>query len=748
MLVAVKNRAGVRMVAWYNFSMSDKPKIFSFKPQSQWGKAVGLGLALHGAVGGAVHGVSKAHERIERYEHRRDHDARHERFQEARRQLIEQALVELQEGRYRSGRFIIRANALDLREAGFFPETTTVEEIEAKYQRILTRFQSRLSQYTRPYTLEQISEALVDATGEFDYQGVAGSEMLLLLVEGTGSCDQIAQFVASLLHDAGVGEAGLRAYTNHTAPTLLVRTGAEVREFDMSGGGPVYPYGVAISLRNMPILYRHHHFSGPSTVDGLAGVWSRWSAVRHPADTSGRVRTDIIDVGSFRYPSPSPEMDRPFPSDAIPFYASNIVSLYTSGDNGTPRPRVSHHEESSFESEQDAASSRQYALRASTEVIFAKYIQTVLQLGQVSEQDGYQAIDVFQPFSRREMQLLSQHLDRLALEVQRAPNERERIAWQVELAVVYRMAALQSQVLGRRQAQTLAQLRIDQLIEQVRPFFAARSLTEQVEFMRHGSPPVAIEYVVELLPEYQQRWAEELLRIIAGRQGGSWSHNRIDTDRLLRMFARVMGSLASDRRMELLERTERLLNPFEFAEFVNVFDAMNTHYQNRATQSNEYHTQDWNVGEYLGHVETVGDSPLVGRLCWRRGFLSGQNMGRVAGYQNEMLVPGAYRTFDDVRSGIAEYALQNRLSVQESRWLLIDVITNIHARMLYGNIFSRMHNQMMIRSYNLLCQAVRDPSWSEWPEARGVRETLAADIRSFQSQLPAMRAAIRAESSH
>ncbi|UQA60689.1 hypothetical protein [Polyangium aurulentum] len=196
------------------------------------------------AVTGAVAAVGDAIVRSERAGH-------------ARRGLVEGARNDLAAGSLRLGRFLLEAGRIDAEERG---EELDTEEAAARYE-------ERLGALREALRTADVIEAVPRVFGDLRYHGEPGGRMADALLEGGGSCEQVAQLVAAAVFDAGRSrEIALRFYgapmsdgVTHLAPIAL--RGRE--EHDLMSGKPAILRGSRWRAEELVEVYARAHGLAP-----------------------------------------------------------------------------------------------------------------------------------------------------------------------------------------------------------------------------------------------------------------------------------------------------------------------------------------------------------------------------------------------------------------------------------------------------------------------------------------------------
>ena len=188
--------------------------------------------------------------------------ARKERVREARRKLVDAARADRKNGRLALGRFLLEANRIDAEEAG---DELDVDEALTRYEDRLSRLREALREgdpvpLAVPWVFEDIK-----------YYGQPGGRMAETLLDGGGSCEQVAQLVVAAVFDVGrPAEVALRFYgkpmadgVTHLAPIAI--RGKE--ELDLMAGSPASPGGSRIAPDELVEVYARVHSLAPPIAD-------------------------------------------------------------------------------------------------------------------------------------------------------------------------------------------------------------------------------------------------------------------------------------------------------------------------------------------------------------------------------------------------------------------------------------------------------------------------------------------------
>lgn len=730
---------------------------FSLKNQGSPGfmkRALGVGLVAHGLAGATLYEAPKIADRVERYQERRNVIERHEAYQALRRRIVREALQEIREGHYRSGHFLIQASAIDLREAGFFPESTSVEAIEQEYDRLLTRFRAALQSNRGLRTEEQIFAALAQATEGYNYQGVHGTQLVLLLAEKIGSCDQISQLVMSLLHDSAdvlgdqVQEVGMRVYppgpngSGHVAP--VARFGGQ--ELDFTAGNVAFPYGMRIAVNRMPQLYaeRHRLSAGPpssnrirtrawrESEEGLDGLTDAG-----PANGAESNRQGILSIESFSMPSVEGQDLRPFPG-RVPFFGRSIVR-----QSGPQGPRTASRQRVGTANQSDSAESRESErwsdLYGMVRAFYESQLPQQLFIGSDAERRWLQRRDaadvsIYQPLSQNEMVLLSTLLEDFAAydadyRTQRAsgnptlPNELANV---VNAAALYRLLAVQSQVMGRRQAEAVAYERLGELHERIKTLLQesvrnSRAESEDDLLFVLGYFEVIGMGTLPLLDTIDEEARLALMSTVIQRiaQAAAGATDERDRDYYYeqsRLLAPFLLSGTADFRERILDRWQTELRPIQLSHVVHAV------YQRISTVLN---VRDIDIGRRRAYgdnasfrsIEIIGQHPLVRRI---------QNLQAFGNFQRSFTV-GAGQDYSVLRRRLDDFARFANLSSDEARLLKMDVCAPLVS--LVANNTTFIGNQAP--DERLLLDMLADPAFSD-PNYRPMLTSALNEIRRRQ----------------
>ncbi|MDI1442906.1 hypothetical protein [Polyangium sp. 6x1] len=207
--------------------------------------------------------------------------ARSERTREARRKLVEAARIDRRNGRLALGRFLLEANRIDAEEAG---EELDVAEALTRYEDRLARLREALREG------EPVSLAVPWVFEDIKYYGQPGGRMADALLDGGGSCEQVAQLVVASVFDAGrPAEVALRFYgkpmadgVTHLAPIAI--RGKE--EHDLMAGTPAAKGGSRLAPDELVEVYARVHGLAPPIAAAASGGGGDAGKEAAPADSA------------------------------------------------------------------------------------------------------------------------------------------------------------------------------------------------------------------------------------------------------------------------------------------------------------------------------------------------------------------------------------------------------------------------------------------------------------------------------
>ncbi|MFT3767416.1 MAG: hypothetical protein QM820_18340 [Minicystis sp.] len=246
-----------------------------------------------------------------------------------RREIVAQARADRAAGRLALGEFLLRASAIDAREAG---KALDLGRARASYEARLGRLRAAAG--------EDVRKAVPAVLGDLHYYGRAGGSMGEALLEGGGSCEPLSHLIAATLHDAGYPDrAKLRFYggesdsgATHLAP--VYREGG--REHDLLTGTPARAGGALFSAEDLVEAYARAHGLAPP----LSGPGSNTDAASGTGDSAGgnndaaSTAPPAVTMAS-GYP---PNTDR-FPG-TTPLYADRAVQAPAEAASAATVPAV------------------------------------------------------------------------------------------------------------------------------------------------------------------------------------------------------------------------------------------------------------------------------------------------------------------------------------------------------------------------------------------------------------------------
>ncbi len=251
-----------------------------------------------------------------------DHLAIAGRLKAERRALVEQARADRQAGKLSLGRFLLQANRIDAEEIG--------QEIDS--EEALARYAAKVAALREALKNSDVTHAAPEVFGELKYHGQPGGLMGSALLDGGGSCEQIAQLVASAVFDAGRPEAAfLRFYgapmsdgVAHLSPVALEKG----EERDLMSGRPALLSGKLLPVADLIEIYARAHGLSPREPEAGGGRSSAGGAgAPEPANTTRPERPTLF-AG---FP---PNHDR-YPG-SLPLYAARALKEPTSSEAEEP----------------------------------------------------------------------------------------------------------------------------------------------------------------------------------------------------------------------------------------------------------------------------------------------------------------------------------------------------------------------------------------------------------------------------
>lgn len=227
-----------------------------------------------------------------------------------RQALIAEARAARANGTLLLGRFLLDANRIDADEDGQIFE----------YEEALVRYEKRLAELRTALRDELfVVYAAASTFGDLRYHGRPGGRMGDALLDGGGSCEQVAQLVVGAAFDIGRGkEVSFRVYGKpgtdgaaHLAPVGK----HEGIEYDLMTGGPAAPGGLRVAPDELVEVYARVHGLAPPLVGaGTAGDSGKTDGKNSPKREPGR--TSLA--------SGFPPNDDGFPG-SLPLYAERAI---------------------------------------------------------------------------------------------------------------------------------------------------------------------------------------------------------------------------------------------------------------------------------------------------------------------------------------------------------------------------------------------------------------------------------------
>lgn len=241
---------------------------------------------------------------------------RRRQAQALRKALVAEARAARIQGTLHLGRFLLDANRIDADEEGQIFE----------YDEALVRYEKRLSDLRNALRDEQfVVYAAATTFGDLRYYGRPGGRMGDALVDGGGSCEQVAQLVVAAAFDVGQGKAvSFRAYGKpgpdgaaHLAPTSKY----ENIDYDLMTGNPAAPGGVRVAPDELVEVYARVHGLAPP----LEGAQAKTTA----GGGAGSSKTNESDApnlepGRTSLAAGFPPNDDSFPG-SLPLYTERAI---------------------------------------------------------------------------------------------------------------------------------------------------------------------------------------------------------------------------------------------------------------------------------------------------------------------------------------------------------------------------------------------------------------------------------------
>ena len=180
----------------------------------------------------------------------------------ARAALVASARADRAAGHLALGPFLLEASRIDAEEAGIELDVALARE------RYAARVAALKVELAKKKTVKGAAPAVFV---DLKYYGKPGGLMASALVDGGGSCEQVAQVVAAAVFDAGrPAEIALRYYgglmddgVSHITPIAVERA----EEHDLMTGAPAHLGGVRIEAPDLIEIYARAHGLAPKLPD-------------------------------------------------------------------------------------------------------------------------------------------------------------------------------------------------------------------------------------------------------------------------------------------------------------------------------------------------------------------------------------------------------------------------------------------------------------------------------------------------
>jgi hypothetical protein len=227
-----------------------------------------------------------------------------------RRALVERARADRAQGTLLLGRFILEGNRIDADEQG--------QPFE--YEDALSRYENRLSDLRKALRDEPYVVYAAPATfGDLRYHGRLGGRMGDALLDGGGSCEQVAQLVVAATFDVGrAKEVSFRVYGRpgpdgaaHLAPIGRY----DGTDYDLMAGHPAAPGGARVAPDELVEVYARVH--------GLAPPIEVANATAN-AGSGPNARVNQQEPGRTSLASGFPPNDDVYPG-SLPLYAERAI---------------------------------------------------------------------------------------------------------------------------------------------------------------------------------------------------------------------------------------------------------------------------------------------------------------------------------------------------------------------------------------------------------------------------------------
>jgi hypothetical protein len=248
-----------------------------------------------------------------------DSFARKEHARAQRRALIAEARAARDKGTLRLGAFLLEANRIDADEDG-----QIFDDEEA-----LVRYEKRLSDLRQALRDELfVVYAAASTFADLRYHGRPGGRMGDALLDGGGSCEQVAQLVVAAAFDVGRGkEVSLRAYGKpgpdgaaHLAPISK----HENVEYDLMTGFPAAPGGARVAPDELVEIYARVHGFAPPLDDASAKSSGRGGASNGFGAAAENASAGNLEPGRRSLAAGFPPNGDVFPG-SLPLYAERAI---------------------------------------------------------------------------------------------------------------------------------------------------------------------------------------------------------------------------------------------------------------------------------------------------------------------------------------------------------------------------------------------------------------------------------------
>ncbi len=255
---------------------------------------------------------------------------RPERLRQEREALIHEAREALRRGKLQLGAFLLRAGRIDAEEM----------RLDYDLEQASARYEERVADLREALRDDELRFAVPKVFGDLRYYGQPGGLMGQALLEGGGSCEQIASLVAAAVYDLGrSSEIALRYYGGvmedgaaHITPIAI----AEGEELDLMSGRPAVHKGVVLRPEELVEAYARAHGFGPRLA--ASGAGSGKEAHAEKGTSSLPARPTLI--------AGMPPNDDRYPG-ALPLFAaralqdpSEAAMMEESGEPMEPRDRA------------------------------------------------------------------------------------------------------------------------------------------------------------------------------------------------------------------------------------------------------------------------------------------------------------------------------------------------------------------------------------------------------------------------